>query len=253
MALLRVARRSERVYELLRRVVPHLVDLDQRLGRLDPHAQPQQVAEAPERVGQRGEEVGIFVARADRDDLARSDEDVRLKQALVHEAMLEGGGFNADANDAAADRDRLELRHDQWHPAVFGRLGHERLEGRRPLDIAPTLVGVDLDNVAERAQVQACLVVSAHLTRQYLLDTERVAGGRLLHAQRARTLRHDLRLLHTRDVILTAHHARALRRAFGARKPSLGDERGDDQQPSPAPDRQLKRLWQQALLPREAS
>ena len=139
----RVASLRERGEERHRIVERAVLDAHEGFDRQRARLQPQRVAERAVRVRKAEEQRAVLVVGAGGDDLAPGQQHLELEQRVVHEAVAERGRLDAHAGGRAADRDRLQLRHDGGHRAGGERRVDERLVGREPLDVDPAERGVD--------------------------------------------------------------------------------------------------------------
>ncbi len=138
------------------RVVP-VLDMHAALDRDRAQPHPQRITERAVGIGETEEQVAVFVVWRAGNDFAGGQQHVELEHRVVHQAVPERCGLDADAGHRPADGDGLQLRHHRRHHPQRQRRCHERLVGRQPLDVDPALARAHFDDMAEVAQVQALL------------------------------------------------------------------------------------------------
>ena len=97
----------------------------------------------------------MLVVRRAGDDAAVAGQDVHRDDRVVHEAVPKRRRLDADAGDRAAERDRLELRHDGRHRAGGERRVGQVDERRHALGFDDARARVDADDVVEVAEIDA--------------------------------------------------------------------------------------------------
>ena len=142
-----------RLDEVGDRVEPQVGERDEGLHRFEFDAQAHRVAERPVRVGEGAEQVGVLAGRCG-DHLARSGEDVELQHGLVRHPVAERRRLDAEPGDRAAERDGLQLRHDEGRQPVRQRRGDEVLVGAHAGDVGRARLGVHRDDVRQPRRVQ---------------------------------------------------------------------------------------------------
>jgi hypothetical protein len=161
---------------------------DVRLHRLELDAQPQGVAEGAVAVGQAAEQVGVRPVGGHVQELARAGEDVHVEHRLVGRAVAEAAALDAEPDHRAAERDRLELRHDERHQSVGERRVDELLVRRHAEHVGGARHRVDLEDAGEHRDVEAALRrvgAGAEQVARRLAQAHRCVGGqrRQLRAQ----------------------------------------------------------------------
>ena len=131
-----------------------------------PSPQPQRVAEGAVGIREAEEQVAMLVVgRADH-DLAARQQHLDLVQGVVHQAVPERRGLDADPRRRAADGDGLELGHHRRHAAARQGPCDQVLVGRHALDVDPPGLRIRVDHVVQAAQVEPALAVVAAVAKQ---------------------------------------------------------------------------------------
>ena len=145
----------DRLHARVRVVEAEVPQVHERRGRLEFDGERERVAERAVGVGEPPVEGGVLVPLGGGDHPAVAGEDLHLGHRLVRQAVAQRGGLDAQPGDRAAERDRLQLGHDQRHQAVLqGGVG-QVLVGRHAADDRRAGRRVHAQHAPERGHVQA--------------------------------------------------------------------------------------------------
>jgi len=122
------------------------------LRRDQPNPGAQDIAQRAVGVGQAEKQVRMFVIRGAGDDAAVAEQDVGLDQPVVHEAMTEAGGLDADADDGAGNGNMLEFGRHRGQETLRQRVGNELFVGYQTLGFDRGRLGVEVEHVVELGQ-----------------------------------------------------------------------------------------------------
>ncbi len=128
---------------------------DVRKDRLELDLEPQRVAERAVRVGKGLEQIAVLVVGPSDHGPSIPHEHLHLEHRLMRQPVAERRGLDAQPGHGAAERDRLELRHDERHQPVRQRGIDEALVRRHPLYVGGPGGGIDGQDAIELAYVQA--------------------------------------------------------------------------------------------------
>ncbi len=159
--------------------ITEMAQVHERRRRLELDGEGERVAERPVGVGEAPVERVMGVPGGGRDHAAVAGEDLHLGHRLVRHSAAQRAGLDAQAGDRAAERDRLQLRHDQRHQAVpQGGVG-EVLVGRHAADDRRARRRVDAQHAPERRHVEAgrgAAAAEPEQVRRPLGQPDRAAG-----------------------------------------------------------------------------
>ncbi len=147
----------DRVHAGFRRAERKVAQVHERLNRLEFDREGQGVAEGAVGVREAAEQGGVLVVSGGADDAAVTGEDLHLGHGLVRKAVAQRAGLDANPGHGTAERDRLELGHDQGHQPVPERGVGQVLVGGHAADPRRPALRVDPQDVAERGYIQGSL------------------------------------------------------------------------------------------------
>ena len=133
--------------------VAQVLDLHVGLDGQGTRGELQGVAERSVRVRNAEEEIAVLVLRRASENAAIARHHVDCGDVVVHEPMAERRGLDAHAGHRAAQRDRLELRHDRGHHAVRERRVGEIDVAHHSLGFDEPGGGVDRKHVIEALEI----------------------------------------------------------------------------------------------------
>ena len=112
----------------------------------------------------------MLVIGSAADNVAVAQQHVHFQHGFVRQAVSEGGGFNPDAANCAADGDRLQLGHHCGHQSVCQCGIREGLVGHHPLGFDHAGLWVDRQHVLKVTYIERA-ILGLPITKQI--------GGRL--------------------------------------------------------------------------
>jgi len=108
----------------------------------------------------------VLVVRSAVDHIAAREQDVEVQQGVVHQTKAMRRCLNADAGRSTSCGDGLELRNHCGHDTPVQCLRDQFLIGRHAFDVDPAVDGIDVQYMAEAAQIQPALGYLASISKQ---------------------------------------------------------------------------------------
>ncbi len=125
-----------------------------RLDLHRPGRELQHVSERPVAVRYAEEQIGMLVVGRRRNDIAVRKQYLERQHRFMWQAAAKRARLDPDPGDGTADRDRLQLGHDERHRALRETGIRQRLVSGHAFDLDRLGLGVNGQDIGQRAHIE---------------------------------------------------------------------------------------------------